>query len=368
MKHINYILKLLFLIYSFYDMICCNKVHFEEILMLLVIAGINIYEEKYNDSFYTVFASFIAICTGIYINKSFALLLPIAMFDFIIIKNIIGIISVFAAESYIFYDGQDVRQIVFLTCVCLLFGCVIRESFKKEADFKESLDDERRLRYDLEDARLKLLKSSKETAHLVEASERNRIAREIHDSIGHRTAGVLIELQAAYKLIDKMPLKAKEVLIKSIDALSDTVTIIRDTVYNIKPNRELGIEYIKDIIHNFSFCPVDFKFTGDFNKLKPGYMEIIGENIKEALTNTAKYSKASKVYISIDINESYMRLYIKNNGISCRNVKEGLGLSGMRERIKNVGGSISIDSYDGFVIVCVIPFGGGEIFENSDSR
>ncbi|MFL0249308.1 sensor histidine kinase [Clostridium neuense] len=121
-------------------------------------------------------------------------------------------------------------------------------------------------------------------------------------------------------------------------------------------------------IHNFSFCPVEFKFTGDFNKLKPNYIEIIASNIKEALTNAAKYSKASKIYISIDINEVYLRLYIKNNGVSCSNIKEGLGLSGMRERVNNVGGSISIDSHDGFIIVCVIPFSGGEIFEGSNSR
>lgn len=368
MKRVNDILKLLFLVYTFYNMICSNKVYFEEILILLVIIGINIYKEKYNNSIYTALASFIGICTGVYINKNFAILLPVAVFDFIVIKNLIGVFLVWLAEAYFLYIGQDIERVIFLTCVCSLFGYVIREAKKKEVSLKRSLDDERRLRYELEGVKQKLLNSSKEAAHLAEVGERNRIAREIHDSVGHKTAGVLIELQAAYKLVDKNLPKAKEVLERSIDALSETVTIIRDTVHNIKPNEKLGIEYIKNIIRNFSFCPVELKFTGDFNKLKPNYIQIMASNIKEALTNAAKYSKASKIYISIDINEVYLRLYIKNNGVSCSNIKEGLGLSGMRERVNNVGGSISIDSHEGFIIVCVIPFNGGEIFEGSNSR
>lgn len=358
MKRVNCILKLLFLMYTFYDMACYNKVYFEEILILLVIIGINIYKEKYNNSVYTAAASFIGICIGVYVNKAFAMLLPVAAFDFIVITNLVGIFFVCMAEAYFIYSGQNIEKVIFLTCMCSLFGYIIREAEKKEVNLKKSLDDERRLRYELEGVKQKLLNSSKETAHLAEVSERNRIAREIHDSVGHKTAGVLIELQAAYKLVDKNLPKAKEVMERSIDALSETVTIIRDTVHNIKPNEKLGIEYIKNIVHNFSFCPVEFKFTGDFNKLKPNYIEIMASNIKEALTNAAKYSKASKVYISIDINEVYLRLYIKNNGVSCSNIKEGLGLSGMRERVNNVGGSISIDSHEGFIIVCVMPFGG----------
>jgi len=368
MKRVNCILKLLFLMYVFYDMVCYSKVYFEEILILLVIIWINIYKEKYNNSIYTAAASFIGILIGVYVNKDFAIFLPVAAFDFIVIKNLIGVFCVYSVEIYLIYLGQNVEKVIFLTCVCSLFGYVIREAEKKKINLKKSLDEERRLRYELEGVKVKLLNSSREAAHLAEVSERNRIAREIHDSVGHKTAGVLIELQAAYKLVDKNLPKAKEVLERAIEALSETVTIIRDTVHNIKPNEKLGIEYVKNIIHNFSFCPVEFKFTGDFNKLKPNYMEILGANIKEALTNAAKYSKASKVYISIDINEVYLRLYIKNNGVSCSNIKGGLGLSGMRERVNNVGGSISIDSHDGFIIVCVIPFRGGEIFEGSNSR
>jgi signal transduction histidine kinase len=98
-------------------------------------------------------------------------------------------------------------------------------------------------------------------------------------------------------------------------------------------------------------------------------METIVTNIKEALTNITKYSSATKAYISIEVNEKYIRLYIKDNGVGSKKIKEGLGLSGMRERVRNVGGSISISSEDGFLIVCIIPIDskGGKIFETTNS-
>lgn len=56
-------------------------------------------------------------------------------------------------------------------------------------------------------------------------------------------------------------------------------------------------------------------------------MEMLCSNIKEALTNAAKHSRATKVEISIETNERYVRLYIRDNGVGCASVKEGLGLS-----------------------------------------
>jgi signal transduction histidine kinase len=236
-----------------------------------------------------------------------------------------------------------------------MFGYVVGSFEENEISSRKALDDERKLRYELEQFKTKLLNSSKEAAYLAEVKERNRIAREIHDNIGHKLTGILIQLQAAVKIFDRDNGKTKAILATCISTLSDTVNLIRDTVHNIKPNEKLGVEYIKNIIKNFSFCTVNFKFTGDFGKLSANKLEIVGTNIKEALTNAAKYSKATEVNIAIDINEQYTRLYIKDNGTGSIKIKEGLGLSGMRERVQNVGGTLAVSGENGFMIVCIIP-------------
>ncbi|HBG38889.1 MAG TPA: sensor histidine kinase, partial [Clostridiaceae bacterium] len=149
-----------------------------------------------------------------------------------------------------------------------------------------------------------------------------------------------------------------------------SLTVIRNTAYNIKPKEEIGIGYIEKLIKEFKFCNVDFKHTGDVLSIPSSIVEIINTNIKEALTNASKYSNADNIIIRLDVNEKFVRLYIKDNGKGAVNIKEGLGLSGMRERVKNAGGSISISGEDGFLIVCIIPldFGeGGSVFEGFSS-
>ncbi|WP_237086971.1 sensor histidine kinase [Paenibacillus ihbetae] len=218
----------------------------------------------------------------------------------------------------------------------------------------------------MEQAKAQLLLASKEIAGITEVKERNRIAREIHDSVGHNLAGIFIQLQAAQKIHVKDENKAMSIVKTSIDGLANTIELLRDTVHNIKPRESLGADYFQGIIENYQFCPVELQMSGDFNSVPSAHLELLSATIKEALTNTARYSQATMVEIKIDVNPVYTRLSVKDNGIGSANIKEGLGLSGMKERTRNLGGSFSFHSQDGFMIVCVIPRQkGGEMFEGT---
>lgn len=210
---------------------------------------------------------------------------------------------------------------------------------------------------ELEDAKKKLLNSAKESAYIAEIKERNRIAREIHDSVGHSIAGILFQLQAVQKLAGKDKEKSDNLLQDSIKRLSESLEVMRNAVHNIKPGNAVGLEYITVIINNFNYCPVNFKHSGDFNTLPGNVLETISSDIKEALTNAYKYSKAAAIEIKIDITDAAVRVYIKDNGEGCPNLKEGFGLLGIRERIKSLGGTVSISGENGFIIVYVIPLG-----------
>lgn len=355
MKRIKYIFKLLFLLYIICVFAAGNSFSFEEAVVFLLIVAVTIFKEKYCDKSYILLISFAIMIFGVYINKDFGVLLALLAFDFMCKRKAVGPFLIIAAQIYFYYNDKSFMLILLMTCVSSMFGYVIGLFEENEISSRKALDDERKLRYELEQFKTKLLNSSKEAAYLAEVKERNRIAREIHDNIGHKLTGILIQLQAAIKIFDKDNEKTKAILATCISTLSDTVNLIRDTVHNIKPNEKLGVEYIKNVIKDFSFCTVSFKFTGDFGRLPANKLEIIGTNIKEALTNAAKHSKATEVNIAIDINEQYTRLYIKDNGAGSIKIKEGLGLSGMRERIQNAGGTLSVSGNNGFMIVCIIP-------------
>ena len=353
------LLKLLFLIYIIALFVINGEVPYIAVLVLILIIGVNVFKERFYDTVYTTIASFILICVGIWIDRNFAFLLCIPLFDFTYQRAYICVLPVFLSGIY-FAPEYRLPSLILIMSLCGILALVMEKAEAKESDYKNKFDEERRLRYELELTKVKLLNSSKNIAHLTEVSERNRIAREIHDNVGHGIAGILIQLQAAHKLFDRDKKKSQEILKKSIENLSDALTLLRNTVHNIKPKETLGVEYLKSVINNFGFCPIDLKFYGDFGLLASSQLEILGLIIKEALTNAAKHSKATRVDITIDINEKYTRLYIKDNGIGCDKFREGLGISGMRERVLNMGGTISISSNDGFLIVCLLPMANQE--------
>lgn len=359
--------KLAFLIYFIVVLVISSTVTFIDIAFMLMITAFNVYREKYNNSIYIITAEFILSLAAMQMNPVFVMVLGLTCFDIIYKKLYIGITAIAAAAAYYSYISTlPILLLVISISGIAAYYCRLLD--EKEQSFNTTYDKERQYRYELEQAKAKLLNSAREVAHIAEVNERNRIAREVHDNLGHSIAGVLMQLQAADKLSGRDDAKSRELLRKSIDNLSGALTVLRDTVYNIKPQENLGIEYIKNVIDNFSFCKVDFKHTGDFNRLRPNQLEILCTNIKEALTNASKYSNATKVDINIDINDKFLRLYIKDNGFGCQNIKEGLGISGMKERIRNIGGSFSISSEEGFLIVCIIPveYRGGGIFEGSN--
>ncbi|MDW7675097.1 MAG: sensor histidine kinase, partial [Bacillota bacterium] len=84
-------------------------------------------------------------------------------------------------------------------------------------------------------------------------------------------------------------------------------------------------------------------------------VKILEAIIMESLTNAAKHSKAQGIHMKINIGKKHLRYYFKDDGIGCLHVSENLGISGMRDRIKNAGGTIAIDGSDGFLIVCHLP-------------
>jgi len=269
-----------------------------------------------------------------------------------------------APAGFFFFINSWSAAYLLLLATCGCAGYLSRMLAEKESAFKQAYDRERQTRYTLEQTKARLLHSAREAAHLAEIRERNRIAREIHDSVGHNLAGILLQLQAAAKLQEKDPAKSRELLSQSITGLAGSVELLRDTVHNIRPREQLGLSYFEKIIENYRFCPVDFEHSGDFSLLSPHQVEILSATLKEALTNAARHSGADRVEVRIDIHERIIRLYIKDNGAGCSHVREGLGLSGMKERVRNAGGQITITPTGGFMIVCILPrddeYRGGE--------
>ncbi|MDR1736531.1 MAG: sensor histidine kinase, partial [Oscillospiraceae bacterium] len=221
-----------------------------------------------------------------------------------------------------------------------------REMFRKEYE-------DRSQRLKLEDMRGVQSLEIRHAANLAEIAERSRIAQEIHDNVGHEISGASLALQTAIKLYEKGDARAGELLLQTAARLESANTHLRETVHNLKPARTLGSEELARLCEEFSFCPVSFTGGGDL--AGTAHWELLYISLKEALTNIARHSNATSAAVRLDGNARYIRMRISDNGRLKSKPKLGLGLTGMDERVRAAGGTLTISAESGFQIVCVLP-------------
>ncbi len=191
--------------------------------------------------------------------------------------------------------------------------------------------------------------------HVAILSERNRIAREIHDNVGHMLTRSLLQT-GALQVINK-----DETLSQPIQQLHDTLntamTSIRNSVHDLHDDAIHLESVIRDIIKQTETLHVtlDYKIETEVpKKIKYAFIAIV----REALHNVEKHSDADRVHIIIKEHPALYQLLIEDNG-SCSNLKNyradeyagaGIGLANMRERIQSLGGNINFTAENGFRI------------------
>lgn len=219
---------------------------------------------------------------------------------------------------------------------------------------KRSFED-RGERLKLEDTHAASAREIQNAARLAEIAERARLAQDIHDHVGHEISGASIALQTAIKLYEKNDPRAGELFSQSAERLGSASEHLREAVHNLKPAITPGISSLKSVCDAFPLFNVDFTASGDLDNVP--HWELLESNLKEALTNVSRHSNATQIAVRLDGNVNYIRMQIMDNGKTTEPFKAGLGLSGMKDRIRAVGGTLTVNTDNGFQIVCVIPKG-----------
>ena len=181
--------------------------------------------------------------------------------------------------------------------------------------------------------------------------ERNRIAREIHDSLGHSLTALNLHLEMALKLAQIQPERSREVLTEAKRLGSTALNDVRQSVSTLRSD---PLEKL-DLLAAINKLADEFQLS---NQIRPEcYLDIppnlsqsiattIYRIVQEALTNISKYAQASEVTIEIKSFPTELKLSITDNGcgfIFSHNTT-GFGLQGMRERILSLQGKFEIIS------------------------
>ena len=203
----------------------------------------------------------------------------------------------------------------------------------------------------------------KEAVYMATLQERNRIAREIHDNVGHLITRCLVQMQAI-RIINKDPVVGTQ--LESVnDTMDQAMTSIRKSVHALHDESiDLSIEIneaasiLKDRFDVDVTTVIDDPVTTEI-------LEAIVALIKESCTNISKYSKGKKVTVEVAQNVTFYRVKIWDDGVNDTweyngklTAKSGMGLSDMCTRIENLGGRINISSNnEGFTVFATIPRG-----------
>lgn len=261
---------------------------------------------------------------------------------------------------------SQIVNVIFATLIAVSFGILgqyINEERKRKKEAQKLYDKLRLSEEKLISAYEKLEEYSSTIEELTILRERNRISREIHDSVGHTLSTLIIQLQAIPYVMNSDAEKGKKMIEELVSYTKKGVEDVRRTVKELQPTdfeSFQGIFALKDLVSNYeklTGIKIRFMISKDKWELNSDQSFTLYRILQEALSNSSRHGKAREIEISLQFMEDKLYLHIKDNGTGVNNPTPGFGLKGMNERAKSLGGYIDIYSEEGrgFEINVTIP-------------
>ena len=312
---------------------------------------------------------FLALLTEIVTYTS----LKIGMVYFFLSFILLGTLSTPGSVFNVPRQGADLKDILTISSASLLYALalllykraiVLLDNANRKTEHLNTVITQ------LSDANLDFQRYVHGVEYSVVKNERRRISSEIHDTVGYSLTNILMTLEAVTDLIDTDQARAREALNRTINEAQNCLEETRRSMQEMR-SRELkeavGLQAIAHLSRSFSEATgmkVQIEYGNVPNSFGGKLDLVLFRIIQEGLTNAFRHGQADMVRISLWIEDSQLNATILDNGSSTSQIVEGIGISGMRERVENIGGTISFHNYsDGFKVRAVLP-----LTENGDGK
>lgn len=199
------------------------------------------------------------------------------------------------------------------------------------------------------------------TEHVSHDKDRERLARDIHDTIGHTLTGFAVGLDAAIVLIDVDPAAAKKQLGKVSTSVKEGLINIRQSLNRIRPGAldnytfKAALEELLNKFKNISHLNITLEYNWDAENLEKLTENVIFHIIEETFTNSLKHGHATKVLVMCNMKDNNYQLIIHNNGQSAPHFIPGVGLNYLKDLVSSLGGQIKFNGKVGFTTIVTIP-------------
>lgn len=225
-----------------------------------------------------------------------------------------------------------------------------------------------RLAQELEQANQRLRQYAIQAEELATSRERNRLAREIHDGLGHYLTTIHMQIQAAQAVMSSNPGLAKDAMEKARGLVQTALVDVRQSVASLRASPEqnrplpVALESLLGDCHDGGL-QAELAVSGEPRLLSPQVELTCYRTVQEGLNNVRKHAHASQVLIRLDYTDpDWVRLSIEDNGggptaNTGEEASGGYGLLGVRERVHLLGGEMStaIAAAGGFKLSIEVP-------------
>ena len=275
-------------------------------------------------------------------------------------------------ESYLFYYNNAARGLLggmksVMTSVnvmaFILYVVIMIQNERQENERITFLNNQ------LNAANEQLKRYALESEKMAETRERNRLAREIHDTLGHALTGISAGIDACLAIIDISPEMTKGQLNRIGEVARQGIKDVRRSVSKLRPDalERLNLEdALTKMIEDISLT-TNTKIMFDLQipslKFSPDEEDAVYRVVQEGITNAIRHGQATLIHITISKKDEWLTLMIRDNGCGCTEIKDGFGLKHMQERIGLLNGTIEYEGSDGFMITARIPIRWGEEYD-----
>ncbi len=280
--------------------------------------------------------------------------LPVVLYDLFIpaYRFLVpfGLAPILAAPAYTLSDRM---LVLMLAMISLLIKLRATKLIDSRAQYLELSDTTKEMSMQLRQQNRDLLEKQDDDVRLATLNERNRIAREIHDNVGHQLSRALLQVGALLTVNKDAALDPPLQSIK--ETLNTAMDNIRSSVHNLYDTSIDLASQIEGLASQFTFCPVvldlDLESSPE-TKVKYALIAIV----KESLSNIIKHSDATQVRLSLREHPGFYQLIVSDNGhVKHYNPDDGIGLKNISQRVEALKGHSLIRTKNGFELFITIP-------------
>jgi signal transduction histidine kinase len=186
-------------------------------------------------------------------------------------------------------------------------------------------------------------------------AERERISRDLHDTLGHHLTALSLNLEAASHMADRDTLTQVE---RAQAVTTLLLTDVRSAVSALRGEGSTGLtETLKTLVDAVSTPRVHLRVADDVAISDPTCAQTIVRCVQEIVTNAIRHARAANLWIELARTNGRVELTAKDDGQGAGEIRPGHGLTGMRERLELVGGHLEVRSAiaQGFQVTALIP-------------